>query len=120
MHAGTIITALLLLVGTEGRREKHRVTRARVASQQPDFADLRGEAACTIPLAPEVKAPKKNVWDFLTRTESHDIAKWLATQKFPNTTEVYRTGAELMVPNKTDVSAYESRRTGDVCSLFVI
>ncbi|KAK3712173.1 hypothetical protein LTR37_009264, partial [Vermiconidia calcicola] len=106
MHAGTIITALLLLVGTEGRREKHRVTRARVASQQPDFADLRGEAACTIPLPPEVKAPKKNVWDFLTRTESHDIAKWLATQKFPNTTEVYRTGAELMLPNKTDVLQY--------------
>jgi hypothetical protein len=101
-----LFTALLLLTSAHARRQPHlNKHRAAVAARNPDYTGpydaLSAEAACTVPLPPEVKAPKKNVWAFLTRDEKRDVKQWLAKQHFSNTT--YTGGAELMTPNKTDV-----------------
>ena len=66
---------------------------------------LLGGAKCEIPLPPETKAPKKNIWDFLSKKESHDVQKWLMRQKELNLTsrKVEIFDVKPMTPNKTDV-----------------
>lgn len=99
---------LLFAVATDGRRlHKHVQGGASVAGYlNADYTSpydtLSAEAACVVPLPPQVKAPKKNVWAFLTRTEAREVTKWLAKQKFSNATVF--SGAQLMTPNKTAVS----------------
>jgi hypothetical protein len=70
--------------------------------QGPYDALLAG-AACTVPLPPQVKAPKKNVWSAITRQEQDDVGKFLHKQHFPNTTSVSAVGIDLVAPNKSEV-----------------
>ena len=70
---------------------------------------------CKVPLPPETKAPKLNIWDNLHRGTANDIQKWL-TKEAPelNLTHAtysthgnYISSVDLMQPNKTDVCCYE-------------
>lgn len=120
-----VIAALLLCAGADGRRQHFRKFRNTVAALNNDYTGpydaLAADAACAVPPPPEVKAPKKNIWSFLSRDEKRGVLKWLKDQNFPNTTIF--SGAGLMTPNKTDVSAFKAvvhNMVADYCLLKVL
>ncbi|KAK5164741.1 uncharacterized protein LTR77_009404 [Saxophila tyrrhenica] len=115
---GRLVTAFLLFTGSATARRAHQHIRkfqtAEIASRMRDYTGpydtLSAEAVCTVPRAPSIDAPKKNVWGFLTRDERKGLRKYLGelnkNHAFPNTTLVDLGTAELMIPNKTDVLRY--------------
>ena len=74
-------------------------------NEKSPYERLLPGAGCQIPLPPEIKAPKRNVWAHLTHTEGHQISKFLHGQKELNLTRRnnYIYDMQLTSPNKTDV-----------------
>ena len=65
---------------------------------------LLGGAQCTVPLPPEIEAPKKNIWDHLFKSQSDAVSRWLRQQPELNLSEKnYIYEVQLMQPNKSDV-----------------
>lgn len=62
-------------------------------------------AGCSVPPVPEIKAPKKNVWDQLYKPETHEVDQFLMRQPvlmLRNGTNL-RLDIQLNWSNKTDV-----------------
>lgn len=89
---------------------------------QPLFSTFRSQTkravnggACVDTAPTKITAPKNNPWRILTRDETREVTKFLKDQEELNITSYTQAGpdnnilgglVELMLPNKTDVTAY--------------
>ena len=110
-----VIALSSLSVEAVERRRPRNPHHARTASfeynvNSPNTQEsVLGGARCEIPLPPEVKAPKNNIWDHLHSSQGEEVKKWLKKQPELNISggysdhKNYISTIQLMQPNKSDV-----------------